>query len=263
MCKPSTKCIRRKQVATELLKLAERYLDKTTQKIRLIFHDDLVFAAAEGLCTVRFWVLAKKLGVMLSPSARPSDSVNSLIGVQSSRCPNISVELLSSRIQIKHKLSTAEITKMTKEVRRKAIAPFVENLHRATCQYIDDGFAIQSDLSRWSDPQPIPLADLPRGTLPARLPLPCLPVLPDIAREADDAELAQEIDRSLTWAARYNLQWSKALGRHVAIGSPGDPDDSLFLCAEKVYSVGEMVKATVAEDHSTTTTTTTTTTRLL
>ena len=117
MCVPSIKCIRRKQVATELLKLAERYLDKTTQKLRMIFHDDLVFVAAEGLCTGRFWVLAKKLGVMLSPSARPSKSVNSLIGIQSRRCPNISVELLSSRVQIKHKRSTAKITKMTDSLR--------------------------------------------------------------------------------------------------------------------------------------------------
>ena len=145
----------------------------------------------------------------------------------------------------------------------------MEKLHQATCQYIDDGVAIQSDLSRWSDPPPIPLADLPRGTLPAPLPLPCLPVLPDIAREADAEPVPEpSIDVSLAWAAPYNLKWSKAtswagkLMRHVAIGSPDDPDYSIFLCAEKVYSVGEMVKATVAEDGSMITTTTTTTTMI-
>ena len=72
--------------------------EQTTRKIWNQFECDLKRSSETGLCTRRLYAVIRAIAHLAQGDTQEVEGTNSLVKIMGERCPNISLELLSSRI---------------------------------------------------------------------------------------------------------------------------------------------------------------------
>ena len=96
-------CQRRQQTASRLLAAAAaNALDVSSMKIVRAFKDDIHLAACNGRTGLRLFVALKALRRMWRCDVRPNEGLNKTLKLLGERSPNSSLDLVSSRLALKH-----------------------------------------------------------------------------------------------------------------------------------------------------------------
>eukprot|EP00959_Pyramimonas_sp_CCMP1952_P262716 5493726-Pyramimonas_sp.AAC.1 len=120
-------------------------------------------------------------------SSRPCEATNSMIKLQGDRSPAISLELLSSRVQLKHELHVPTAG----SIKYSHISAAVEKVWSSCCEHLDDIGPVMGDAERWAAPAPVPLSDLPTDAT--------------IKRKLGEHKPALQMTDELVWASAFNL----------------------------------------------------------
>ena len=147
-------------IASELLSVDVSLLDPTSRKLRSLCHDELTFASKHG----RFqesvasesgsfcYCLIRSMGFLGHAETQAIEGINSQIKMTSKRCPNISMELLSSRLVIKRHIAGADHNGGSKSGRRKwsSLRPYAEATVAALTAHSMTSLAVLTDTDRWA-----------------------------------------------------------------------------------------------------------------
>ena len=156
---PKKFCEKRKIVAAEVLSLESHKLDVSTQKIKALCDKELRHMKEHGVfpevpCASGSFLYAFLKGMARMPAdTQAIEGINSVIKLVGRRCPNISLELLSSRLAVRRALS--EAGSMRRAKKWSLIQKTAEGLLQSVLGYGTAALAIMSCPSRWSTPQPI------------------------------------------------------------------------------------------------------------
>ena len=157
---PRQACAKRQNIAREVLALRGSQLDSSTLKLRSMCDAELRYIAQHGVfqdvpCVSGSFLFAwlKGLSQMLPADTQAIESINSVIKLVGRRCPNISLELLSSRLTIRRSLT--EDGSMRRSKKWSSIKNTAEGLLKAIVGYNTASLAILACPSRWSRPLPI------------------------------------------------------------------------------------------------------------
>lgn len=230
-------CAKRQELARQLMEVPLADLEVNAVKIRLMCHDHIQVSRMTGRCTPWFWRFLCVLAQTLKPDVQLNESFNSGIKLQAERNPNISLELLSSRLSLKHALGgTFRQTASARRDWRKKISMVFQQCCQAEPS---EATAIMHDTDRWAAPpapDSVPTDTMIRNTLRETRPW------------------ARPTDLSL-WAARNSLllhrQSKTASVKKAWIigGLEGNPHGRrAWLVVDKQNSLSVLASATVATD---------------
>lgn len=234
---PGEACAKRQETARQLMEVPLADLEVNAVKLRLLCHDHIELSRLTGRCTPWFWRFLCVLAQTLKPDVQLNESFNSGIKLQAERNPNISLELLSSRLSLKHALGCTfrPTAKARGDWRQK-----IGTVFQYCCQAEpSDATGIMHDTDRWASPpapDSVPTDMMIRKTLQETRPW------------------ARPTDLSL-WAARYSLllhRQSKTASVRKAWVIGGLEGNSLgrraWLVVDKQNSLSVLACATVATD---------------
>ena len=157
---PRTFCKQRQDTAAELLdaiQLGYRgTLDQTTRKFTDFFAPELRQAAADGTCAPKLWAAMVALRRLWRSDTRENERINKMIGIQGDRSPNISLELLSSRIALKHYFGAALSTHEQNRGREtwSTSRPIAAALLHTCLGNAPGAVGVMENEERWSAPLP-------------------------------------------------------------------------------------------------------------
>ena len=205
-------------------------LDHNTRKVRLLFETELRHAASTGM----FWNSSLLFGALTTLANKfqldtlLNESVNKAISLQGTRCPNMSLETLSSRVCTKKTIGSS--SKATwKDMRANVFSAMEDCIAHA--DYIPK--VAESSRHRWSAPQPLP---------------------PMYSRACDlNMKLPQsEEQQRLKWSAHHNILWyrshtAKVDAQYILVVCEAIPSIAVpghgcrpefYLCADTLRSSG-------------------------
>ena len=81
--------------------LESNSLDSTTLTLRNLFRKEFEHVAAKGSVPLALWRVLELMDELWDHSVQEVEGCNSLIKIAGTRCPNISIELLSARVGLK------------------------------------------------------------------------------------------------------------------------------------------------------------------
>ena len=225
---PQIKCVQRQAVARELLAAPGCELDVSTRKIRSFYGEDLRVAATSGYCGLRLWVSLKAAARVAKADVRENERINKMITLLSDRCPNSSLELMSSRVCLKHCLG---VDAGPKQLKWSALRPVAAALHQTCLSHWHEIEEVQNEgrFSAPTAPDSVPGKDVISAEYPKLMP-------------------SKHPQHTLAWAACYNLLWyreskkDKAAGRLSAVtfGKLAE-GQAAYVCADKSYSTGRFL----------------------
>ena len=257
---PKKYCPRRKAVASELLRLGTSQLDASTLKIRTMCERELIHMRDHGVfpdvpCVSGSFLFAflKGLAKMLPADTQAIEGINSVIKLVGRRCPNISLELLSSRLVIRRSLS--ESGSMRRSKRWSAIKGTAESLLASIVGFNTSALSILANDKRWSSPVSVDCGpDSHRATALAITDVQAMTAV--CAGDTEGSELSQAeggaaasssssaasapqpgsagtyvaTPDAVAWAKSYNLGWRRATAkpkgskRQTTPRQPTDPE---------------------------------------
>ena len=236
---PKQFCAKRKRVAAELLGMDIKKLDTSTQKIRLLCEQGLICVRDSGMFPdvpstsgSFLYGLLKGLARMMPADTQAVEGINSVVKLVGRRCPNISLELLASRLIIKRAIS--EDGSMRRQKKWSLIKSTAESLLQSIVGYNTAALAILSCETRFSTPPPAPLDSGADGVQRQ----PCLAitdlhavlsvcadnmkgVLAGASSRASSSSASAGVEAEgpfgsmlspavIAWAKSYNLAWRRA-----------------------------------------------------
>ena len=217
----------RKSIANKLLAADEDVLEYNTKKLRKLCVDDLRYVAKTG-CLQRGCRLHAILAITaqnMSLDSGELESLNSMIKTAASTYTNMSLELLSSRVNARKTLTlAADGSRSLKDMKQVA-----SSLANSSVLYQSlEMEAFVSD--RWTPPGPAP------NVVPYKAAL----VDPQVT-----------LSKSARWAVKYNVILFKALRDNDSLASSGfsilhQSHMSVYLCCEVA---GRTCQALLLEEH--------------
>ena len=148
--KPMTqKCTKRMGVASELLSTDCEQLEINARKIKKRFAQELGETAQTGCIHPRLYWLFKSVALIWKADVRENERLNKMIGLLDDRCPQIGMDLKSSRVSIKYKLGAA-CAGITGTAKWSQVRPKVENLRAECLESWPDIVDVMSNPTRWS-----------------------------------------------------------------------------------------------------------------
>ena len=150
-------------VANEILEIDSSLLDPTTCKLRSMCKDELThlkdtgcFQAVPSESGSFCYTLIKAVSRLCFAETQAIEGLNSQIKLVSKRCPNISLELLASRLLVKRTIasfgsghSSAE-TSLMKRKKWSLIKPFAESKVAQLSEHMTSSLSILADVNRWA-----------------------------------------------------------------------------------------------------------------
>lgn len=151
-------------MARELLEANADALDATSRKIRELCEDELKHCADTGKFQSRvasrsgsfLFALLHSLAELIPADTQVIESINSIVKLVGRRCPNISLELLSSRLVTKRFLSQADGTLQTRK-KWSVVKGYTEAAVKELNEFTTAGLNILADGFRWSVASAVPL----------------------------------------------------------------------------------------------------------
>ncbi|CAE7209979.1 unnamed protein product, partial [Symbiodinium sp. CCMP2456] len=237
---PKRYCARRQQVAQELLELDAHELDSATRKIKELCCRELqhmritgVFPDVSSPSGSFLYAFLKGLARLLPADTQAIEGINSCIKLMGRRAPNMSLELMSSRLAIRRALS--EDHSMARRKKWSAIKSTAEGLMQSIVGFKTASLAILSNENRWSVPLP---TNCGNGVLPSVLAITDREAVLAVRGPEDQtgsaaassaeaeagrgqpeksslASLAADLAKAkatsgIQWAKSYNLAWRRA-----------------------------------------------------
>eukprot|EP00959_Pyramimonas_sp_CCMP1952_P047224 985589-Pyramimonas_sp.AAC.1 len=154
---PEDKCVHRQRVAAEILGTSEDNLEGNALKIRRQCPGDLELAKHDGRTGPKLYIIISHLMMHLDDNTEEIEGYNSLLKFMGKRAPSMSIDLLSSRANLKKRLgvgTSATAGELPSEIMQNA-----DGLHRALlpCAHHAD-IMFNNVFDRWRSP---PIAGLP------------------------------------------------------------------------------------------------------
>ena len=220
--------IREPGVAAELLGLTT--VDPATDSVRTLCKEELRYLSKHGTFPKSrdssgslLWAVVSSMSQFFYGETQSIEGLNSIVKLLGRRAPNISLELLSSRLTIKRLLGQADgATGCRKSF--KTIKNFAETAVVQLAEYSTPALSVLADIQRWAAAgcESFELA------LPAGVEAPVQALQPGAARVGEDAAGAQSLcdmlaqgflpstgsvsPKAVQWAKSYNLGWKWCTG---------------------------------------------------
>lgn len=197
----NVQCTVRKQVAEEILGTRDRDLEINAQKLKHRFKESLHIAATKGILPHRLFWLLKGATIMMKSDVRENERLNKMQGLMTDRCPSASVELQSSRLQLKYLLGEGgEGAGYASSFRWSKFKPVAEKVRDECLRCWDGMLDVQTNPLRWS---------------PSTKATDCISAtralyLHGLMNPHQNCHSVQH-----TWAASYNMVAHRALGEVV------------------------------------------------
>ena len=228
----------RKHVAEEILATAGRDLEVNARKLREACRPELVDAAVHGTLAWKLQAILECAAANLSGDIQNLEGINNIIKCIGNRCNFINLDLLSSRVQIKHQY----LAQRRHDVRDKthaSLRPIAEDLHKKLSKSF--GPATQCILSapeRWSTPQAADPSTLPSND--------------DLKRSRSYITPEAAITPDLVWASQYSAHFfskHKVQASHVVLfGRLRDGVEKGYLHVDSDKPVSWMAACTVRKE---------------
>ena len=248
---PDTPCKVLQETCSSLINDTAGVADATTRKFCSFFKPELTKAATEGICPPKLRATLVAMRSLWRSDTRENERINKMIGIQGDRSPNISLELLSGRIALKHYLGAALSThEHCRNGKWSTSRPVAAALLNTCLEHAHGSTAVLENPERWAPPLPAPLddkagmglggdADSAAGVAAAAGPEPSRGRL--VAVKPSPGQL---------WATTYSMLWNRktkgdpcGLSHCLAFERDGLVEGPVFLRAGKVYSLGWMASA--------------------
>ena len=218
-------CAERKRVARLLLDTLDDDLDISTLKIKILYIAEIRFSAATGTCEGRLFSVGMQFRTFVLVTVKDAEGYNSLIKIQSTRCPNIGLLLLAARVNNKKALGLGT---RGADVRWASVRPGAQKLLNECMESCDGATDVCSESGRFSTPKK-PTKGIPHKKEMARV----TPLLEPILKASTPD----------VWASKYNSMLHKAcstpsarFGWVTTADGRIANDDKLYLFSEKNYS---------------------------
>ena len=145
-------------------------MESSTRKIVFLCHDEFAFIREHG----RFqnaaelpspsgsllWSIVSLMQRFLYAETQAIEGLNSLVKLIGKRCPNISLELLSSRLSLKKQLGLVDGGRQKASSRRwSAMQGSTQAMVRELVEYKTACLSVLCNSSRWAHAEPVQLAD--------------------------------------------------------------------------------------------------------
>lgn len=153
-------CEIRMSIARQVVHTEVHLLEINTKKFCLLFLSEFQYASATGLMDKRLWVCLVVLRYSLKGDSAAAETINKMITIQGDRAPNISLDLLNARMNIKYQLRSS---REARHNRWRDIRPHALSLARTCIQYESSGRVVRS-ATRFAPPEALTDADLPNPT---------------------------------------------------------------------------------------------------
>lgn len=211
---------------------AEENIDLQTRKIRTILKDELNVAKTSGKCPQKLYAVVFAIGQKMFSDVQEMEGLNSLVKLIGNRAPNISLELLSSRISLKKRMG---IGRRGSDLRYSSIAPQLQDIVMECVQAADkETLKEVGAITRWAPPDKL-LALLPT---------------PDEVKKVKETQITQSDQQKMVWAATYNAVIAKACSKSIDCKNCliiGDIDQlvdgyNVYVAADKVRSTYDLAK---------------------
>lgn len=183
-------------MAKRFLDTEDAVLDSSSRKIRTLCEDELVIAATKEVLPLTLphgllFALLSMMGRISRADTQSTESINSLIRLYTERTPNLSLELLSSRVFNKKWLTHGSGKEAEQKKTWKAIQPFASQMLTTASTAGLDYHEVLDNERRWA----MPLASDYQGC----------PTDTDYWKKLPDVDPRHNLDESTVWAAGYNL----------------------------------------------------------
>lgn len=144
-------CIVRRRVAEEIIGTDDKELEINAKKIKHRFGKSLQIAATDGVLPSRLFWLVKGIGIMMKSDVRENERLNKMQGLVAERCPSASVELQSSRLQLKYLLGeSGEGAGHAASHRWSQFRPVAEKVRQLCLQSWEGLIDVQSEPTRFA-----------------------------------------------------------------------------------------------------------------
>ncbi|CAE7519101.1 unnamed protein product, partial [Symbiodinium microadriaticum] len=225
---PLRHCTHRQGVAAELLAL--KTVDAATESVRALCKEELRYLANNGTFPKPrdssgslLWAVASSMSQFFYGETQSIEGLNSIVKLLGRRAPNISLELLSSRLTIKRLLGQADgATGCRKGF--KMIKNFAEAEVAQLAEYSTPALSVLADSQRWAAAGSVSF-DLPHlpplGQHPVAEPAPARQhalqesqflSLSDMLAKGFLPATGSVSPQAVQWAKSYNLGWKWCTG---------------------------------------------------
>lgn len=226
-------------MARTILQTADEDLETNARKLKHLFPIDLAQAADAGTLGTNLDETLRGVRRIWMADVREQERVNKQIGIQADRSPNIGLDLLSARLDIKHYLGSALSPVDGRAVTQNwsATRPIATCLMQTCLRHADGIKDVLHDAKRWC----APVAD-------ATLLVPGPNEVEQFLRQNP----CYRFNQSQMCAAPYNVIWFKS-ARTAGVDTCWclshriQPDTVVYILAERVHSTGRMVRAKVLD----------------
>lgn len=213
-------------VANEVLSIDDALLEDNTRKVKHLFAEEMTECVQHGTCARRLWLLLASWRRHAIGHTKAIEGTNSMIKQVGTRCPNISLELLSSRIVLKKALAVGNREGARWSTMRNQALGVLKQCLASECEMR----CVLDDTARWTPPLaaepslPLPppqsLAAIqapgdsgePARPQPVRPQAPGEPARPEPI-DGDPASAARVARKSEVWAASYSMSFHRAVKR--------------------------------------------------
>lgn len=143
------RCSQRMSVASELLNTDDKLLEINARKIKTRFRSELEYTKTTGYIHHRLYWLFRSVALVWKSDVRENERLNKMIGLLDERCPQIGMDLKSSRVSIKYKLGAA-CAGIDRVGKWSSIRPKVEQLRDECLESWPNIVDVMSNPLRWS-----------------------------------------------------------------------------------------------------------------
>ena len=150
---PSESCSERAKVSKDIMQTPDHKLDPCNVKLKKLFEADLEYASSTSLASNRLFNVLMTISAKLKIHTQRVEDMNNFIKSQGLRSPNISLELLGSRMTLK----SAACEGITSQFQWSKHSKRMISLMDACMDNYQSGMDLMSEPLRWSCPEPISL----------------------------------------------------------------------------------------------------------
>ena len=145
---------RRQSIAKSLLERARAgSLDGSSMKVVKLFRSDLDLTISKGTIGVRLYICLRALRRLVFADVRENERINKGLKLLGQRCPNASLDLVSSRTCLKYILGVVGALQQGLDIKTRkwsVIAPLAEQVADTCLECWQDATAVLEDPDRWA-----------------------------------------------------------------------------------------------------------------
>lgn len=193
-----TDCLERRTVAQEIVQGTVHSLERNVYKVKQKYLAEFQYSERTGKLSAKLEAVLMGPKTLWNCDVRENERINKMIALLRERSPNISDELQSARVCLKHYLGQVTLDCKLNKSKWSSYREAVQSLQSVCMSSWDSKEEVTADQYRFSPPAAVP--NLISGTAQINKEIYLL-----------NPELKPHAGAKHTWATLYNSMWNKRL----------------------------------------------------